>query len=490
MQQNVDSLKKLDLPIDTDNEAIIISNAIQNAEQRRIVNRKVDYLDFRYKEYQVIAWSIKAVEDSSMDLNIDSILLKSKSCPVRYNVNFAFVQAVVDNFPVVSSSNLDEHISKLQLDKIKSELSNAFFTSIYPACLNPISDLNYLNERMKKINGILEKGFTYSQSQFKDMNTVITEWRDSKINQPGFYTTGIRQLDEELTEGLKPKGLTIICGLPSMGKSSLTLSLMNNLSNSSVFCPQFALEMDNNAIATKLASFASRIPVKIISKHYKDLNDADRKTLDFELDKLAQSKYIYLNDSPGQSLNSIKEQVMILQDKIQKEYMFVSIDLFGKIKEFLVAENFASEYEKKLNITQQMAKELGVNFGLVAQINRAVMGRKFARPKMSDLKNAGAWEEVADLILGVHRPFYDPEISLKKEIADKTSKYSTHHEEDDQFIEQDPDANLAEVIILKQRMGAKDKIVNFLFDPDTTRYTPIASEHQEAFNSMKDDYDE
>lgn len=478
-----DSLSLPELPIDVDNEALILSNALKNTKNRELFIRKTDFLDFRYKENQVIAWAIKAVSDLNMDVNTDAVLLKSKSCPVRYNVDFTFIDSLLQNFPEVSTVNFDNHISKLQLDKIKSELMTTFHKSIYTACLNPRSDLNFLASRMKNVNDILQKGYSYSQVQFKDMKQVVDEYREYRKHSQGFYTTGFAQLDAYLTEGYKPKSICIVAGLPGMGKSSYTLSSINNLANQGVYSAQFALEMDNNALASKLASYHTRISVEKIVKHYASLTDEEKALLEYELDRLTKNKYMRFNDTPTQTLDTIREQIMVLQDHLKQEYLVVSIDLFGKIKEFQDSDNFASDYEKKLNQVQIMAKETGVCIVPVAQIHRLDSSRKFKRPKMSDLKNSGAWEEVADLILAVHRPWYDPETAMKKQIAENEYRYGTGQEPEEE--EEDPNESIAEVIILKQRMGEGNKIINFYFDKVTTRYSAITPEFQDALNAEK-----
>jgi len=128
-----------------------------------------------------------------------------------------------------------------------------------------------------------------------------------------------------------------------------------------------------------------------------------------------------------------------------------------------------------------MARELGVNLCLVAQINREASKRKdYKRPKMSDLKNSGAFEEVADLILGIHRPYYHPENS------DPTHNLQYNEEgELEEVIDASLEKNIAEVIIMKQRMGVANTFVNFYFNPFTTRYVPISEEHQALINEMK-----
>ena len=473
-----------DLPIDADNESLIIANAIKDKANREVFVSSVDYRVFRTKEYQTIAYAIKATHDANMDMNVDAILLKSKSSPVRKFVDYNFIQTLLDNFNAVSPTNFTEHVERLHVDNIKGQIIDRIFNSLYMTALNPASDLSMMEERVRSLQVIVERGLSSTKSEFKDMSLIIPEYLEARKTGVSQRTTGFRQLDNMITEGLGDGQVSVIAGLPSAGKSSLALSIMKNLGHKQVWVAQFALEMPNMSLIHKLLAFNTQFPIKKIVADWSTLTSQDKQIIEYELERLKKNEYIYLNDKPSQTLPEIREQIMILQDRLQEQYIVIIIDLFGKISEFLGADNFARTYEQKLNEIQVMTRSLGVHMSLVAQINRSVMKRKFKRPTMADLKNAGAFEEVADLILGVHRPFYDPEVALKSQLT-----YGATVEEE---IEEDPNRNIAEVIILKQRMGANNVLVNFYFDPETTRLSPIDAAYQETLNATKfqdeDDY--
>jgi len=285
-------------------------------------------------------------------------------------------------------------------------------------------------------------------------------------------------LDEKLTEGLQGGQITVVCGLPGMGKSSFTLSMMKNLTNKGIYAAQFALEMPNRSLINKLVAYNTDLAVSRIVTHWDKLAGKEKERYDYELNLLQENKFMYFNDKPRQTLSTINEQAILLQDKLDTQYIVIVIDLFGKISDLQKSDNFARSYEQKLNETQIMTRNLGINTVPVAQINREVVKRKFNRPKMSDLKNAGAWEEVADLMLGVHRPYYNPEVALKQDITFGT---------DASNADDDPNKDLAEIIIMKQRMGLANKIVNFRFHPDTTRMSPIDAEYQDILDQTKED---
>lgn len=756
MSNSIINPLSIELPADRDNEALILANAIKNKDFRKLFIQTVNPSDFMYNEFKAIAWSIHTIENENLAVDPEMILLKSKVSPFRYPIDITFIQEMITSFAEMPPANYRTHIEKLHLDKIKQAIAKSASEGLYQACLNPKTDLSYLQERIRFLNSIIEKGISSSTCEFRGMDELVPAYIQEKSSNINFRTTGFRQLDEKLAEGYKDGKITIVAGLPgclagdtlvkinrgkrtgfrlytlaeaynrfhtvwdnsidtkimalnndsllqyhtinnivssgkkevfeittdsgkkiratkdhkfrvfnhtkmdaegfvpvsdltigdlvvcrkaiqrgnkahsykcksrrkqtysipyyphgsqhiiagknykrantarmvyeahmnnmstsefinilrtnpvksasftyvpkdydvhhvdhnynnddiynlvmiprvehgklhgdnalfgdslvqeehivdiqskgivdtydiccddpyhnflandfvthNSGKSSFTLSSMKNLSHRQIWTAQFALEMDSMGLVSKLMAFNTQIPISRINKHYNQLTADEKKVLNFELERLKQNKHILINDKPSQTLKQIREQIMILQDRIQQQYIVVPIDLFGKISDFGKSANFANDYEKKLNETQILARELGVHFILVAQINRGAVNRstKFTRPKMSDLKNSGAFEEVADMVFAVHRPYYDPEKALKAKIA-----YGDDKKMEDKLVEDDPNRNIAEVIILKQRMGANNELVNFYFDPDTTKFSPIDREYQEIINKSK-----
>jgi len=467
------------IPLDKDNEAIIIVNAFKNEKHREKLARQMDYREFRFPEFGTLAYAIKAIHDEKLDMHIDMLLLKSKTCPIRKYLNFEFIEELLNNFDEVSPQNFDVHLSKLRTDSVKSTLVDTIFKSLYRSIVDPRTKLSDIEMRINELNKILEKGYSAFELGFKSMEEVVEDYKIFRDKGIKTRTTGFSQLDKLMTQGLMDEWISIIAGVASMGKSSMALSMMNNLGNKGIICPMFALEMPNMSLTHKLLAFNTKFAVKKIAAEWDNLTSEEQGIYEHELERLRRNKYIYLNDKPTQTLPEIREQIMLLQDKLQQQYMVVFVDLFGKIQEFQGSDNFARDYEKNCNIVQIMTRELGIHTVLVAQILKSVMQRKFKRPTMNDLKNAGALTEVADNIFGIYRPFYDPEVALKQQL--------TYGNEE---IEPDPNSNLAEILILKQRMGHVPQLLNFFFDPNTTRFSPIEDSYQDALNATKFEEDE
>jgi len=367
--------------------------------------------------------------------------------------------------------------------------------------LDPATKLSDLDEALSYAKAVIEKGFSSTKLDFQTMESIATRFEEDKSSGVDKRTTGFLQLDKYLTEGLKAGQITTVAALSAMGKSSYVLSMMKNLANLGIPSAQFALEMNSMSLFAKLLAFNTRLPISQVIKNSDKLSEEDREIYEVEISRLRRNKHIFLNDKPSQNISSVREQVMILQDFLYPNggdgYIVVPIDLFGKLRDFQGSDNFARDYEKKCNEVQIMARELGVHLILVAQINREVSKRKNKRPTMNDLKNAHALTEVSDLILGIHRPFYDPETALKYNIAYGLSLQEEDYDDFDDNIsfdieelaDENPDKNLAEVIILKQRMGINNILINFHFDSNTTCFYPVIDNYQLKLNEKKFDDD-
>jgi replicative DNA helicase len=468
-------------PIDTENEALIIANAIKDDANRNAFIRMSSYDKFRSDEYKTLAWGVIEAVKENIAINVDAVLLKSKSCPIRKILTFEFINKLVENFPTIPEENFRSHLEKLHLDMTKQSILEVSLNSLYPACTNSTTSLSDLETRIDYLKDMVKQGRSASKLGFKSMAEIISDYDIMKAQGIDKRTTGFFQLDEYLTEGFKEGQITTVAGLSSQGKSSLALTIMKNLSQLQTPVPtaQFALEMNNMSLTSKLLAFRSMLPLSTVVKNPKDLDQNELAIYEHEKSILAQNKYIFFNDNPSQSVANVREQTMLLQDHIKQQYIVVVIDLFGKLRDLQTSDNFARDYEKKLNEIQVLVRELGIHMILVAQINREV-GKRQRRPTMNDLKNAHALTEVSDIILGIHRPYYDSDKTMRSQLVyglpaeDDFSNYSE--------VEEDPDRNVAEIILLKQRMGPKDVLVNFIFDSDTTCFYPILEEYQHRLN--------
>lgn len=482
-------------PINRENEALILVSAIKNEKLRDIFIKMVPYDKFRVNEFKCIAWGIIEASKEQMVVDIDAIRNKAASCPVRYLVEYNFLVELVANFEEVDEVNFKVYIETLSTDFIKAKLAEWSLQTMYTSCTDSRSKLEDLSAALTRAKEIIEQGYSSSKVDFQSLAVIGDRFEEDKKKGIDKRSTGFFQLDHFLTEGFKEGQITTIAALSSMGKSSFLLSIMKNLGNLKIPSAQFALEMNSTSLFAKLLAFNARLPISTILKKDEEIGNSsqfDYQMYKTELTRLKNNKYIWLNDKPSQSIASIREQLLIFQDFMKKMstdnsgYLVVPIDLFGKLRDFQGSDNFARDYEKKCNEIQVLTRELGVHMILVAQINREVSKRKNKRPTMNDLKNAHALTEVSDIILGIHRPFYDPDVALKHNttygVLNSHSMDSSPEEVD---ANANPHKNVAEAIILKQRMGINNVIVNYMFDPETTCFRACTEEENQSINENK-----
>ncbi len=482
-----------EIPVNEDNEASILCTFINDEGMRKSILTRCKEDHFRRSEFYTVAWTVFKLYRERVSITLDTIAVESLKCHRRHNIDHSFLKKISENYPILDESGLNTHISRLIEDYAKSEALKLAFGNLINVCMDPGKNVSDLRSSVERMLDRINETNSAATLEFKTMEVLVPEYLEEKSKEKSFRTTGISQVDAELTEGFKEKTIVTICGLSGSGKSSALLTMLKNLANKNIYSAMFSLEMHNMAVTTKLLAYQSNLPINLITKDFSRMSAEEKEIHDFELQKLSKNKYLHFIDKPS-SLQSIKEQIMILQDSLQTNYIPVAIDLFGKIKDFRGSENFARDYETKLNIVQEMVKSLDTCIILVAQINRDVMKRKFNRPTMADLKNANAFAEVSDLILGIHRPYYDPEKALKRDMERRATLASFGDDEEarakyDISFQDDPNVNLAEILVLKQRMGEGNRVINMFFNPFTTCYQPLTAEYEKqlAQNKLEDD---
>ncbi len=259
--------------------------------------------------------------------------------------------------------------------------------------------------------------------------------------------TGYARLDK-LTSGWQNSDLIIIAGRPAMGKTSLALSLAKNLAvDYQVPTAFFSLEMSNVQLANRLMSNVFEIEgTKILSGQ---LNDGEWARLDKNIDRLRQAP-LYIDETASLSVFELRTKARRLVRENGVRAIFIDY------LQLMTASGmkFASRQEEVSNISKSLkglAKELNIPIIALSQLNRSVEKRdekEGKRPQLSDLRESGAIEQDADMVIFVHRPEY----------------YRIYQDEKGEDLR-----GKAELIIAKHRKGATD-IITLLFKGHYTRF--------------------
>lgn len=261
--------------------------------------------------------------------------------------------------------------------------------------------------------------------------------------------TGFAQLDAMTGGGLRPGEMIVIAGRPSMGKTALALNIATNIhlkQHKNVLV--FSLEQPAQALVKRLISIAGDVESKSIRT--KTLSSRDWKNMTQTINELLREEgYLLIDEAGSQTIHSIRSTAKAVAMRYGRPDLIVIdyLQLFQSDK----SNNQSNRNLEIADISRGMkilAKEMKVPVIVLSQLNRKVDDRPDKRPLMSDLRESGAIEQDADLILFVYRD----------EVYNKNSPNNK---------------NCAEVIVGKQREGATGTI-NLRFDGQFTRFSDVA----------------
>ena len=339
---------------------------------------------------------------------------------------------------VASSANIEYHAHIIAQKFLARQLIH-FASEIETKAFDATVDVDSL---MQEAEGALfELSQKNMRQDFTQIDPVIKQAVDAitkaSANDGGItgIPSGYTKLDE-VTSGWQRSDLIIIAGRPAMGKTSFALSLAKNAAvDYKIPVGFFSLEMNNVQLVNRLISNTCRIKgSKILNGQ---LAPDEWERLDKNLSQLTGSP-IYIDDTPGLSVFELRTKARRLVR--EKGVQLIMIDYL------------------------QLAKELNIPIIALSQLNRTVENREGQgidgkRPQLSDLRESGAIEQDADMVVFVHRPEY-------------------YH------ILQDEKGNnlkgMAQIIIAKHRKGAtKDVLLTFkgeyttFLNPEENQFTPL-----------------
>ena len=254
--------------------------------------------------------------------------------------------------------------------------------------------------------------------------------------------TGFADLDAKIV-GLEPGDVIVVAGRPSMGKTAFAMQIAEQVSESAPV-QVFSLEMVAEALAMRMAAGVGRIDLMTLRTG--KLEDDEWQRLTYALGKLNE-RQLYIDDRSSLSVAQIRARAR--QTKRRHGLGLIVVDYIGLID--APGENRATALGAVSRGLKAMARELAVPVIVLSQLNRQVTGRTDKRPVLSDLRESGAIEQDADLILMLHRDeYYNPD---------------------------SPHKGVAEVIIGKQRNGPIG-IVPLTFNQESARFGDFAGRYE------------
>lgn len=219
---------------------------------------------------------------------------------------------------------------------------------------------------------------------------------------------------DKICHGLQPSDLVILAGRPSMGKTSLGMCIGYSAAlKYNVPAAIFSLEMSKEQLVQRILCAEAKIDQQRLRNG--TLEEGDWQALHDVAGKLAKAP-IYIDDTPAITIRHIRAKARQLQ--VEKGLGLIIIDYLQLMQGTRRSENRQQEIADISRALKGLAKELNVPVLALAQLSRAVEQRQDKRPIMSDLRESGALEQDADLVMFIYRDeYYNPD-SEKKGIAE------------------------------------------------------------------------
>ena len=389
---------------------------------------RVSELDFYRREHQLIFNAIASLTDRAQPLDVltlseelERAKLLEESGGKAYLGNLAMETPSAANIRAYADI-VREHSVLRQLIRVGTEIADSGFN---PKGRNSIELLDQAESRVFEI---AEQGMR-GKGGFQDIKTLLTRAVDRIETLYGQddpltgLSTGFTDLDR-MTSGLQPADLVVVAGRPSMGKTTLAMNMAENVAiNSGKPVAVFSMEMPGESLAMRMISSLGRINQHRVRTGR--LEDDEWPRLTSAVSILSEAK-LHVDDTAA--LNPI--EVRARSRRLMREHGelgLVVIDYLQLMQAPSLVENRTNEISLISRSLKALAKELNVPVVALSQLNRSLESRTNKRPIMSDLRESGAIEQDADLVIFIYR--------------------------DEVYNEDSPDKGIAEIIIGKQRNG-------------------------------------
>jgi replicative DNA helicase len=335
-----------------------------------------------------------------------------------------------------TSANVEYH-SHIVLEKTLMRNLISASTEVATRAYSETEDaLDLLDEAESKIFQISERRMKRS---FTPINKALHETFEMLQDIHGKHSgvtgipSGFSTLDEK-TGGFQKSDLVIIAGRPSQGKTAFALSVARNAAlhkERPTPVAVFSLEMSEQQLIIRMLASEARVNAHDLRTGR--LHEDKWKNLSRNVGRLAEAK-IFIDDSPTLSILEVRAKARRL--KAEHNIGLIIIDYLQLVQGPKNPESREREISMISRSLKALAKEINIPVMALSQLNRAVESRGDKRPMLSDLRESGAIEQDADLVIFIHRPeTYDI-----KEIKDDT-------------LGSIPSEGIAEIIIGKQRNG-------------------------------------
>jgi len=414
-KKDIDIVNKM-LPNNLEAEQAVLCSAMIDTEACINIVAKLKPDDFYSASHKTIYGAVCALYKDNKPVDIVTLTDQLESKDQLEEVGGVSYLSVINN-TLPSSAYYASYVEIVKKNSVLRQLidaSNRIIRNAYTA-----EDGDPLGFAEKAIFEIAEKGQVSALENLAESLTGVME-NFEEIHKDGSKVrgipTGFYQLDR-MTNGLQRSDLILIAARPSVGKTSLAMNIVSNAAiEGKARCAVFSLEMSKAQLAQRMLCSVANVDMS--RALHGELTEQDWTKL-WKAHKTLSECKIYADDS---SLNT-PSQILSKCRKLKRErgLDLIMIDYLQLMTGDGKADNRQTEVSDISRRMKILAKEINVPVILLSQLSRAVEQRQNKIPVLSDLRESGAIEQDADMVIFIHRPDKDnqatEDVAQKKEQA-------------------------------------------------------------------------
>ena len=446
-----ESLKNIPHSIEAE-KAVLGCILIDNNSISEVLEH-ISHLSFYDKANTIIFETMLELYDKTIPIDSVNLINSLKKNNHLESVGGAYyITGLSQDAPSVSNA---EYYSKIIHEKY-----------VLRMIIKTSKEMNSLAYEDNEISEIIDKAeqhlFSISEisnkKKFQELEPMLEKvleiWGNRKKGDITGVPSGFQDLDNQIS-GFQNSDLIVLAARPSMGKTALALNIARNAAiNNDMKLGFFSLEMSTQQLTERLLSSEAEISSHLVRTG--KLPKRDWSKLSEAANSLSQAK-IYIDDSPG--LNIMELRAKARQMKLDKNINMILVDYLQLLHKQGKVESRQQEISYISRSLKALAKELDIPIIALSQLSRAPESRSDHRPIMSDLRESGAIEQDADIVLFIFRKFV----------------YSKDEE----------DKGIAELIVSKHRNGPTG-VVKLSFIDDYAKFENYDFIHDGDFDPNED----
>lgn len=446
-----EALMKRVMPNSLEAEQSVIGSMIMDREAIVVASELITGEDFYNRQYGILFETMVELNDAGSPVDLVTLQnkLKEKDVPPEVS-SLEFVRDLITAVP--TSANIKyyanivaEKATLRRLIRLNEEIANT--------CYAGKESLEYiLEDTEKRVFQLVQKRTT---DDFVPVRQIVMNAMDkieTAAKNKGSVTgipTGFIDLDYR-TAGMQPSDLILVAARPSMGKTAFELNLAQYMAfKKNLTVALFSLEMSKEQLVNRMFSLESNVDAQKLRTG--QLNDEEWERLIESAGTIGKSKLI-IDDTPGISIAELRSKCR--KYKLEHDLSIIMIDYLQLMSGSGRTESRQQEISDISRSLKALARELSVPVVALSQLSRAVEQRPDHRPMLSDLRESGAIEQDADVVMFLYR--------------------------DDYYNHDSPDKGVSEVIIAKQRNGPIGT-VKLAWLPQYTKFANLEHKANEEF---------